>query len=283
MMKVPRAAFLLALVLVLGACSRSSSSQRTVLPEEQARVDALAEEMLAVARAADKKRSVAPEAAAASLVPRADLGPCPIKVPVVGTEDMTKLGQSEPKDAPVDWRSVRADQMMVATRAELATKKSVRLKHVEEMIAFQRGRLEVEPLADVEKWIRYYGDLKNASWEMVVVAVVRDDPEIKDKESFKAGTILGRAYVYSYVDDAVVCAGTVVAQSSEILHDHKVKTADGKDFGLVFDLENEAFRAAARTMVRAGPRREEDAGAGDASTKADASTKRDAGSKDRSK
>lgn len=283
MNKLPRVALLLLSALALGACTRASSSERTVLPAEQARVDALAEEMLAVARAADKKRSLALQAAATTLVPRADLGPCPIKVPMVGTEDMTKLGQSEPKDAPADWRSVRAEQMMVATRAELASKRSVRLKHVEEMIAFERGRLGNEGLADVEKWIRYYGDLKNASWEMVVVAMVRDDPEIINKESFEAGSILGRAYVYSYIDEAVVCAGTVVAQSSELLHNRKVKTADGKDFGLVFDLENEAFRSAARSMVRAGPRPEEDAGAGDASTKADASTKLDAGAKVRAK
>ncbi len=250
-MPVVRPCVALALSLALVACARPPPPQAS--PEDQARVDKLGEEMLAVARAAEAKRTTAIAAAMDSLVPRTDLGPCPIKVPIVGTEDRAKLGQGEPAGAPVDWRSIRAEQMMVVARPALATEKGVRLKHVEEMIDFEKGRVATEGVAEVEQWLRYYGDLKNASWEMVIVADQRVDPEIVEQNKFREGIILGRAFVYSFVDDAVVCAANVLAKSSDLLTNHKVATQDGKDWGLVFDLENEAFRAAARGLFRAGP------------------------------
>jgi hypothetical protein len=253
---MPSRSVLTALALLSGlpACTKSSPPVPPASPEDRERIGHLADEMLTVARGADAKRTAAIRAAADTLEPRGDLGPCPIKVPVVGTEDRAKLGEGEPRDAPVDWRSIRAEQMMVVTRPGLATEQSVRLKHVEEMIAFERDRADTEGVAEVQKWIRYYGDLKNDSWEMVIVADRRIDPELAPGGKFRGGVILGRAFVYSFVDDAVVCAADVVAESSNLLTNHQVIMKDGKDWGLVFDLENEAFRAAARAMVRAGVR-----------------------------
>lgn len=248
---------IVAIVASAVACSKSDPPA-SAAPAEVERLGKLAEEMRGVARAADAKRTKALLLAVTTMEARPDLGPCPVKVPVVGTEDMQRLGQGEPKDADVNWRSIRAEQMMVVNREDLATAKSVRLKHVEEMLDFEQGRLNAKNVADTEKWLRYHGDVKNTSWELVIVADKRVDPAVAEQGKFTAGFVIGRAFVYSHLSEAVVCAGRVVAHSSELLRHKPLTLQNGKDWNLVFDLENETFRAAASSLVAVGPVLEED-------------------------
>ena len=190
-------------------------------------------------------------AATTELAPRADLGPCPIAVPVVGTDDLARLGEGEPKNAPVDWRSIRANQMMVVKAEDLATAKSARLDHAEKMIEYQRSGLNETNIADTEKWIRYYGDLKTAPWEMVIVAERRVDPKLLGDDKFRAGAIVGRAFVYDHQTGTVVCASEVAARSSQLLSSNKLDKV--AELQLKMDLENEAYREAAKALVMAGP------------------------------
>ena len=274
-----RARLLLAVLLAgaSAACSRNDPPPAAA-PAEVERIAKLADEMRAVARAADAKRTAALTDALQTLEPRPDLGPCPINVPIVGTEDMKQIGNQEPADADINsravpkapaeqpaptersegernWRSIRAEQMMIVKLGELTTTKSVRLEQVEKMLAFEQSSLNAKNSADVEKWLRYYGDVKNTSWEMVIVADQRIDPAIAEQGKFRPGIVLGRTFVYSHVEGKVVCAGRVAAHSSELLHTKNVTTQDGKDWHLVFDLENETYREAARKLVAAGPAR----------------------------
>lgn len=217
------------------------------------------------AAAADKTRTEALVDAIAHLVPRPDLGPCPVPVPVVGSNAL--LGDTEPDHAPTDWRSIRANQMMVVDASAAASAPSVRLKHITEMLDFEQGNLDAPRpgqsniVADVIRWARYYADPKSTPWEMVVVAERRLDAKLLDRDKFRSGLIMGVAFVYSYVEEKVVCAGAVLAENSDMLSAHGVKTEDGKDFDLAFDLENEAFRSAARGLSLAGPRATSSSGA----------------------
>jgi hypothetical protein len=238
-----------AIVIALFACGSGRKQAEPAAPAEVARLGKLADEMLVTARAADVKRTAALEDAMKSLGPRGDLGPCPIKVPIVGTEDMGKLGQQEPAGNDPNWRSIRAEQMMVVERAKLATTDSVRKKHVEEMIDFTRQGLNATNSAATEKWLRYYGDLANDAWEMVIIAARRVEPAMLKQGEYSSGSVLGTAFVYSYPDNKIVCAADVDAHSSRLLRDAK----SVQDFALGFDLDNEAFRAAAPKLVAAGP------------------------------
>ncbi len=211
----------------------------------------------AIADEADRKRTAALVEAVGHLVPRPDLGPCPIAIPVVGSEAM--LVDREPVDAPVDWRSIRANQMMVVNKTAVTSTPSVRRKYIAQMLDFEQSRLNAprpgdnDVVADVIRWARHYADPKNTSWELVVVADRRIDAKLIDRDKFRSGLILGTAFVYSYVDERVACAGSVLAENSDMITAHGVKTTDGKDFDLQFDLDNEAFRSAARAMYVAGP------------------------------
>ncbi len=238
-----------AALLLVGACGSERKQAEPAAPAEVARLGKLADEMLAAARAADVKRTAALQAALKSLGPRSDLGPCPMKVPIVGTEDMRKLGQQEPAGNDPNWRSVRAEQMMVVERDKLATTESVRLKHVEEMIDFTRQGLTATNSADTEKWLRYYGDLANDAWELVIVADRRVEPTMVKQGEYSAGIVIGTAFVYSHLEGKVVCAADVAAHSSSLLRGTKVV----QDFALGFDLDNEAFRTAVPMLVAAGP------------------------------
>jgi len=237
----------------------------------------------AVADEADGKRTAALVEAVGHLVPRPDLGPCPIAIPVVGSEAM--FGDQEPDNAPVGWRSIRANQMMVVDKAAVASPPSVRRKHIAQMLDFEQSSLNAprpgdnDVVADVIRWSRYYADPSNTPWELVVIAERRIDAKLVDRDKFRSGLILGTAFVYSYVEERVACAGSVLAENSDMVTAHGVKTTDGKDFDLVFDLDNEAFRSAARAMYVAGPAENigaTDAGA-DRAGAADGSTARSKG------
>src|SRR6185369_15703933 len=117
-----------------------------------------------------------------------------------------------------DWRSIRAYQMMLVDANELATAQSHRLKQALSMIDSEIGRLDATNVADTEKSLRRYGDTKkNMSWEMVVIAERRVRPVVKQGTDFEPGIVVGRAYVYSHVEGAVVCAANVLAHSSKLL------------------------------------------------------------------
>jgi hypothetical protein len=251
--------FVAAAACALAGCDRPASQQQVshVSPEDRERVQKAAAAAKAAVEAQDAKRTAALVAAATSLAPRPDVGACPIKVPVPDSDEV--LGGVS-HDLPPDWRSIRADQMMLAPRDAVATTPSVRKKHLLEMIDFETSQLDssTKPGAveDALKWITYYGDAKNKAWEMVVVVRGRVDPTLNaDAGEFESGAIVGVAYVYSFVDDKVVCAGPVAAESSKLLTWHHVALVDGGDFDLDFDLQNEAFRSAARGLVAAGPSR----------------------------
>jgi hypothetical protein len=205
------------------------------------------------ARAEDAKRTKALVAAVDTLGPREDLGACPIKVPIVGTDDMTRIRESEPTEAPVDWRSIRADQMMVVPKDELPTATSARLKHKLEMIDFMVSALNASNLANTEKLIRELGDTKNAPWELVIIASKRVDPKLMGGDKFEAGAILGHAYVYDHVTGNVVCAARVLAESSKLLTAGASESTAASEYKLKLDLENEAFRDAAQHLAKAGP------------------------------
>ena len=202
--------------------------------------------------AAESQRREALGLAIATLVPRTDLGTCPIKVPFVGSEAV--LGKTD-HDLPADWRTTRANQMSVVSRAQAKATEGALYKYSISMLDFERQRLEEPPREptvgkDVAKWARYYGGKESWTWEMTIVANLRVDPKKASEGKFGSGLIVGRAFVYDFVQKKVVCAAEVRAQNSELLYG-----GAAEEFSLKFDLENEAYRAAARALVMAGPKR----------------------------
>ena len=80
-----------------------------------------------------------------------------------------------------------------------------------------------------------------------------------DEKHFEGGVLLGRAFLYSYVQEAVLCASSFDVGSSSKLRTHDSDPKKARDV-LLEDLANEAERAAILGLVRAGPKLE-DAGA----------------------
>jgi hypothetical protein len=193
----------------------------------------------------DKERREALVKAASTIVPRADLGRCPVEVKLPGLQFKAIM----PNQVAISMATAKPG-LDVLTMSEAETKPGPTL-------GLQKIKLDI--LAGEAK--RGYPDVVARAREMgtpgwfdvdlVVVSIARTDPEIVGSDKFKSGELIGRAYLWSYKEHTVLCAATVTVESSDT-----VDVAGGSPEYLRGDLDAQAILQAKERLVRAGPKGE---------------------------
>jgi hypothetical protein len=215
----------------------STADQAEVLRlAEQARVrgDQLAEE-----------RRAGLAAALSTLGPRPDLGSCPIdvRVPTISSNyAVTNRMDSELANAhiivlPTDSAATRASPVFISL--------SVTLSHLAgEESARPEALREAREIADPAWW----------TYDMVIAVDEEVEPAYDDDAGYRSGMIRGRAFVWSYVEHAVVCAADVNAENSAQVR-VRVGRHESSPYAYLYgDLMGEAARVAREHLHRAGPR-----------------------------
>lgn len=226
-------------------------------PEQRASV----ERALATAEAGLPARSASFEAATqdlASLVPREDLGSCPIHIPLRSPSSAERGGSIDlnydafetlafPGQQGFPWALVGSEAPRVAYARE-------RIRALREGIQ-RHDRLDA--LAGV---VTGAEALSGAfwTWDVVVVPGEWRMPHAElDGVTFDGGYVSGTAFVHDYASGTVICAGTFEATTTSELVDYR---ADVLDMGqtltrmLVAEMNAEIERAISRSVVwRAGP------------------------------
>jgi len=226
-MRTPAACLLAA--IALASCGREEA--RNEIRTSAAEVDRLVHERAAA-------RHAAMASAVATLVPRADLGPCPITVATPAGAD---------------------DYRFILTPTAGATTAQSPLEH--ECGRYGSGLLEGlaahEDLDDLLASARAAVPAVAAhAWDATLLVDEREDPRLAPGDTFVPGTIRGRLLVWSYDDAAFVCAADVVATNGDSVLTFESGSTREEDalYRVRRDLELQALTAGVRALVRAGPR-----------------------------
>ncbi len=101
-------------------------------------------------------------------------------------------------------------------------------------------------------------DLATRTWDWELIAVTRQvvAPREVDDEHFESGSIVGRAFLWSYVEGRIRCSGILLAENQDAVQSIRVNRALtlGKNGFLDGDLEEEAFAAAVTGLRDAAAR-----------------------------
>jgi hypothetical protein len=227
--------------LILVGCE-SKPTRPEPTPEQRAAAQKLADEIKAFGDKADPKRLDVLKAALDGPMP-AEAGSCPIKVPLPDSEAL--LGGRE-GDLPANWRSVRAEQMTLVPAERARTTAGKRWAELQKSVQFMVER------GETPDYMRSYTKPEGWGWELIVVADKYLAPKITSESEFRPGLVVGRAFVYSFVEERMVCAARVLAENSDLHRPSGIKTDGGSDWTLDFDLENEAYRAAVKALYAVG-------------------------------
>ena len=152
---------------------------------------------------------------------------------------------SRPKDTPMD--RIRAKIALMGPRAHVAGNM---LSSMEDRIKERKWYPGTDPKTKLD----YY---KNRSdrfdYELIIVAEVNERPEHNGK-IFLGGHIVGRAYLYLYKEDKVICAADVDAQNADKMK-LEINPNDENVRGhqeLEDDLDQRAFEQAIQRLVAVG-------------------------------
>lgn len=235
------------------AASRSKDARRAPPRVTEASRAAAAHEAIFRARdhaAAAQVRfeSSVREAIGADVVPRSDLGACPIRLP----------------EASSAVRGRSAFPLLTIERAEL--KDTLPSQAIAEVLADVRraerhlaaGRYEEATL-----YARALERPERLGFDVVLVAKSAARPRAVSGSEYVPGEIAGRAYLYDFASGRVVCAADVEAKSSKavgyVFSDHAdappaLGPLASMGDAISEDLRRETERAIARAMrFRAGP------------------------------
>lgn len=271
------------LVLVVVGCKKDSTSEPGALasPSDIAAAKAKTEEI-------ENARKAALGSARGTIVPRPDLGKCPVTIPEFGPpragRDLTGSKQAWGGFDVSRYTPGRENDFLANFPDELASIERLGIAYADEVTQKPGPRgFRMHSLATDKSPGRWQVDALMKTEGTFDFELVIDDevaPEMVGNDKFVAGTIRARFYVWDVDKRAIVCAARALAQSSDRLH------ASGRDqgavdqqmkSGLLSDLREQALaEAAARTYV-AGPPRDDgelDAGKADATAR-----KKDGGAK----
>ena len=197
-------------------------------------------------------------------------GPCPVKVPLPPEmRDASKPSRynDDPGSEAQRWRMNIINAL--ALRNETPPKELKMVQEIEWKVAvkgprawqFERQRDMLQKMADGSDLGSFNRDEALAladklgsddywGWELNIVADAYNRPSYSDDKSFKSGTVLGRAYLYSFPNGRILCSGDVVAQNRKSITleiEPKVK-GEQRHQMLEDDLKNSAFRVAVQQL-----------------------------------
>jgi hypothetical protein len=186
-----------------------------------------------------------------TVVPRPDLGPCPVAA--------FQKDPYEPTDTPAMSDTIMEDVFLVrssgfADAKEVATKSGPRRRLLETELRLYEGKTSAEDVEHVRK------TTQRAWFEPDLVLVIDELalPALLDDKTFQAGMLRGRAYVWDFEKAAIVCASMVYVESSPTV---KLKLTTGEAVPkngaeyLRGDLYEQGMKEAMSSLVVAGPRK----------------------------
>ena len=133
------------------------------------------------------------------VAPRSDLGACPIALSAT-----TSLASARP-----------AFPLLTVERAELdGTLPSQAVAGVLADVRRAEAHLAAGRFEDAKLYARALDRPERFGWDVVLVARATKEPRALSGREYEPGEIAGRAYVYDFASDRVVCAGDVEAKSS---------------------------------------------------------------------
>jgi hypothetical protein len=195
--------------------------------------------------------------AATRVVPRPDLGACPVTIEAPGPPQ-TSLGMQVmfPR---------RSDRLELSSPEEVLRGGGPRAHAVRVQIESVRDRLDKgfelpsqrdERVPQLRASAEGLRAVERMPFDATLIVDARVDPRpepsappapgVKVERRFHGGSLRGRFYVWSYQEKAIVCAALVDATSSDL-----VRTLSTQH-DLDTDLEDQALRAAVAGLARAG-------------------------------
>lgn len=248
--RVPR---IVAGLLVLAGCSGTP-----LTPEKRAEVEALAVQVRDRAEPLEQRRKEILKHALGVVLPRPDLGPCPVSPRLVSGEDLGSFADEN------RTFQLSTTPISVVHAKDLAHSNGPRFYRVKiGLVNYAEGMListywatdEAQVEADIDR-VR---DLIDPEWLAYDATLIIDElsPPRVTGPTFDSGTLRGRFYLFGYAEQAIVCAADVLAENSESLGVHKHLGDDGKFVAAKSDVDRDLFRrgveAGIRNLVRAGP------------------------------
>lgn len=235
--------FALASLALFVACKPTLSKQEK---EELAKLQATAKEQ---AKTFDQQRRDAITAAQGKIEPRKDLGACPVEISTSLLEPSSAYGSRHAENESGVQISLEVLGIWAGSPDELATKPGSMLKKFD---------LETSYLGDEPSALKRMHEAADTPWkpELVVLIDKKISPKITDDKTFEGGIALGRAYVYSFTDKAIVCAARFLAENSETVTVTMIDAthvAPGSIASLEGDLLTQSVLAAKKALFKAGP------------------------------
>ncbi|MFO0596405.1 MAG: hypothetical protein U0228_13900 [Myxococcaceae bacterium] len=240
-------------VTALLFCCLSLGCERGPSKEELAKSDALATAAKAKLDERVAHRTAALTKAYAELVPRADLGPCPVKIEPMPSGppksfDLDRMTRQLRTLERLDLEFVRPEDLAVAPgpllRGALDTVSRART------LPLATATQEIGKVMADDRW----------DWDLVVVeGLSKKSKGAGDGKTFEGGFFIGTAYLYDYAKDAVTCVADLTVETPKQV---KVRTLAGASKETVsnaaasqadLELKKAILAKACTALVSAGP------------------------------
>ena len=219
----------------------------------------------------DKARREAIGKAKDTIVPRPDLGPCPVRYEPMAAMKRPTIVKPESRsgyDVP-KWDPKRPNDLMG--------------NFADDLVAIERIGISYAEEADQKPgphWFRFESDVRFRPEKSGIDRVLdfTSDPndfqlvidrEIEGKvgsgETFESGLLIGRLYVWDHQKVGIVCAARIAAANSDELNFHTQPGASGQEklaSLLKSDLREQALAQAKPRLYVAGPPISEDVDSG---------------------
>jgi hypothetical protein len=251
---------ILVLALFLTSCADAEVEKRR----------AQIQESLAQARALapgfeKQRRSGLAAAVGGALVPRPDLGACPVPGSLPFGDPPARVSQDRIWKLMALAGGLEVAGIGVLDRPALATTPSPRAAKLEVSLgAIERDLLDPDKLEGPAgaKLVARAADLAQRTWwtcDLVVVADRQILPRQQGAQQFVPGMLVGQAFVWDYQKNQVICSAPVEAHSSSEVTDWRLRinqqdtTQDLHLKELQNDLHINACKNALSRLVLAGP------------------------------
>jgi len=90
--------------------------------------------------------------------------------------------------------------------------------------------------------------------ELTLVEEQKTEPKMDGQNTFSAGTVAGRSFLWSFAESKVICAGAFVAMSSKSVQVTTSRAMPTEQVTVEADLRREAMRDAVLRMRAVGER-----------------------------
>lgn len=239
---------MVAWIALAGACTPEGVE---LTPEQRADLEGRIAKIRDDSAPLETRRKEALLAARGRLGPRNDLGACPIQVRLPDPLDMGVFAD-EGKTFQLGTTPIS-----VVHSADLTTSRGPRAYRLETALFNDvQSRLEhtsrAQNQAQIDAAFARADELASTDWTAIDGTLIIDrwTEPVATGETFESGRVYGRFYLYSYAEQAIICAANVDAENSDSLGVQVVPTADGGKTGARSDLLRDLYRRGVEDGVK---------------------------------